>query len=69
LTAKIQEINLQIKDLQRESYFIEHERKRKVGVMQKIKDELQETKKRELLKKSIEAKIKKEVFLFLFKPS
>jgi histone acetyltransferase (RNA polymerase elongator complex component) len=60
---------LQIKDLQRESYFIEHERKRKVGVMQKIKDELQETKKRELLKKSIEAKIKKEVFLVLFKPS
>ena len=50
-----------MKDLQRESYFINLERKRKLGTAQKLKDEMEEAKRRAVLQKKIEAKIKKEV--------
>jgi len=60
LTAKLQDLQIQIKNLQREGYFISLERKRKLGVRQKLKDEMAEEKKRETLKKTIEDKIKKE---------
>ena len=61
LAVQQQELQIQIKNLQREGYFITLERKRKLGVRQKLKDEMEEEKKRTLLKKTIEAKIKKEV--------
>ena len=50
-----------MKDLQRESYFINLERKRKLGTAQKLKDEMEDAKRRAVLQKKIEAKIKKEV--------
>ena len=50
-----------IKDLQRESYFINLERKRKVGTIHKLKEEIEDAKRRASLQKRIEAKIKKEV--------
>ena len=61
LIAQQQDLQIQIKNLQREAYFISLERKRKLGVRQKLKDEIDEEKKRALLTKTIEAKIKKEV--------
>ena len=64
LIAQQQDLQIQIKNLQREAYFISLERKRKLGVRQKLKDEIDEEKKRALLKKTIEAKIKKEVHLY-----
>lgn len=63
LSANLQDLQIQIKNLQREGYFISLERKRKLGVRQKLKDEMTEEKKRERLKKTIEEKIKKEVSL------
>ena len=56
----------QIKDLQRESYFINLERKRKLGTVQKMKEEIEINKRRAMLQKSIEARIKKEVRLNCF---
>lgn len=50
-----------MKDLQRESYFINLERKRKLGTAHKLREELEEDKRRAALQKKIEAKIKKEV--------
>ena len=65
LAVQQQELQIQIKNLQREGYFINLERKRKLGVRQKLKDEMDEEKKRTLLKKTIEAKIKKEVVQYM----
>jgi hypothetical protein len=50
-----------MKDLQRESYFINLERKRKLGTAQKLREELEDDKRRASLQKKIAAKIKKEV--------
>ncbi len=50
---------LKIKEHQKELYFLSLERKRKLGVVKKLKEELEEKKKKELLKKQIEEKIKK----------
>ena len=50
-----------IKDLQRESYFISLEKKRKLGVVHKLKEEISEQQRKDELKKKIEEKIKREV--------
>eukprot|EP01038_Epipyxis_sp_PR26KG_P009224 gene9224-12437_t len=63
INTKLKALNQQVKDLQRESYFIELEMKRKLGVAKTLKDELQEEKKRNAIKKKITAKIKKEGLL------
>jgi hypothetical protein len=60
-TAMIQENNAKIKDLQRESYFINLERKRKLGTAQQISQQLEQEKMRASLQKKIVAKIRKEV--------
>ncbi|KAJ1432784.1 hypothetical protein B484DRAFT_429748, partial [Ochromonadaceae sp. CCMP2298] len=43
--------NQKIKDMQREAYFISLERKRKVGTVQKLKLEVEESKRRAALQK------------------
>jgi hypothetical protein len=62
-SAAIIENNAKIKDLQRECYFVNLERKRKLGTAQKLREEIEEAKRRAALQKKIEAKIKKEVRL------
>lgn len=59
--AELQENQAKIKDLQRENYFIGLERKRKLGVMQKLKNEIAEAKRKAQLQKKIEQMIKKHV--------
>ena len=61
MNAKMMEINNEIRGLQKESYFINLERKRKLGVIQTLKDEIEEEKRKKTIKKAIEAKIKKYV--------
>ncbi len=61
LKAQLQEVAGKVKDLQRESYFVGLERKRKTGVITQLRDEIEESKRREALKKMIETKIRKEV--------
>jgi hypothetical protein len=61
VNAKMLEINNEIRGLQKESYFINLERKRKIGVIQTLKDEIEEEKRKKAIKKAIEAKIKKHV--------
>ena len=56
----MQDINLQVKEMQREIYFLTLERKRKVGVMKKLKHEIEEEARKNDLRKKIEAKIKKD---------
>lgn len=60
-TAVVLENSGKVKDLQRESYFINQERVRKLGTAQKLKEEIEEEKRRAILQKKIGAKIKKEV--------
>ena len=60
-TAVVMENSGKVKDLQRESYFINLERKRKLGTVQKMKEDIEEAKRRASLQKRIETKIKKEV--------
>jgi chromosome segregation ATPase len=59
--SEISESAGNIKSLQREMYFIRLERKRKVGVLNKLREELNEEKRKADLKKQIEEKIKKDV--------
>ncbi len=59
--TEIAENGSKIKDLQRESYFIGLERKRKLGVLNKLKEEISEQQRKAQLKKQIEEKIKQEV--------
>ena len=58
LTADMQDINTKIKELQRQSYFISLERKRKRRVVQQLTDELNDEKRRAALKTKLEKKIK-----------
>lgn len=60
-TAVVLENSGKVKDLQRESYFINLERKRKLGTAQKLKEEIEDDKRRAALQKKIGAKIRKEV--------
>lgn len=60
VNTEITENGGKIKDLQRESYFIGLERKRKLGVLHKLKEEITEQQCKAELKKQIEEKIKKE---------
>lgn len=64
-TAVVLENSGKVKDLQRESYFINQERVRKLGTAQKLKEEIEEEKRRAILQKKIGAKIKKEVLYLL----
>ena len=59
--AMIQQNTAQIKDLQRESYFITLERKRKVGTCQKLKTEIEENKRRVKMQRDVANIIKKKV--------
>ncbi len=61
VNTEVAENGAKIKDLQRESYFIGLERKRKLGVLNKLKDEIAEQQRKAELKKQIEEKIKREV--------
>eukprot|EP01034_Spumella_vulgaris_P033432 gene33432-41255_t len=60
ISAHMQQLSSAVKDLHREQYFVQLERKRKTGVVQTLRDEMEESKRREALKKKIEKKIKKE---------
>ena len=60
LSSDMQEINETIKNLQRESYFIELEKKRKSGIMRKLADQIEIERRQNLLKKKLSSKIKKE---------
>eukprot|EP01040_Poterioochromonas_malhamensis_P003722 gene3724-3977_t len=60
LNQEISEHQLQIKENQKESYFLTLEKKRKYLVIKKLKDELNQQRQKELLKKKIEEKIRKE---------
>ncbi len=62
--TQIGESGAKIKDLQREAYFINLERKRKTGVVRKLKEEIAEEKRKAALKRQIEEKIKTEVCTF-----
>ena len=57
LTADKQTCNQIIKDLQRESYFVGLERKRKRGIVKKLDNEVQNWKKQQLIKKKLGGKI------------
>lgn len=57
LTADMQDINTKIKELQRQSYFISLERKRKRRVVQQLTDELNDEKRRAALKVKLQKKI------------
>lgn len=59
--AKLQELNNKVKDLQREIYFLNVEKKRKLGVAHTLKSEIEENKWKAVIKKKLTAKIKKEV--------
>lgn len=61
VNTEVAENGGKIKDLQRESYFIDLERKRKLGVLNKLKEEIAEQQRKAQLKKQIEEKIKREV--------
>jgi len=58
LTADMQEINSKIKELQRQSYFISLERKRKQKVVRQLTDEVNEEKRRTEIQKKLSEKIK-----------
>ncbi|MEY3876979.1 MAG: hypothetical protein RLZZ191_662, partial [Pseudomonadota bacterium] len=53
----MQDINTKIKELQRQSYFISLERKRKRRVVQQLTDELNDEKRRAALKVKLQKKI------------
>ena len=58
LTADMQEINSKIKELQRQSYFISLERKRKQKVVRQLNEEVNEEKRRQEIQKKLAEKIK-----------
>lgn len=58
LTADMQEINSKIKEIQRQSYFISLERKRKQKVVRQLTEEVNEEKRRTELQKKLSEKIK-----------
>lgn len=58
LTADMQEINSKIKELQRQSYFISLERKRKQKVVRQLTDEVNEEKRRTEIQKKLSEKIR-----------
>jgi hypothetical protein len=60
---EISEMNLKIKEAQKESYFLTLEKKRKLGTVKKLKEEILVNKQKDLLKKKIEEKIKKDGLL------
>lgn len=60
VNAFITEKRSAIKDLHREAYFIALERRRKLGVIKTMQDEMAMAKQRDRIKKKIEAKIKKD---------
>jgi hypothetical protein len=60
---EISEMNLKIKEAQKESYFLTLEKKRKLGTVKKLKEDIQVNKQKDLLKKKIEEKIKKDGLL------
>ncbi len=58
--AHLQALASQVKVLQRESYFVGLERKRKLGVVQQLREGMEEARRKGALKKAIEAKIRKD---------
>ena len=63
LVADMHQINSEIKDMQRESYFLGLDRKRKKLIAQKLKSDISETKMQMAIQKKLSAKIKKEGFM------
>ena len=63
MTADKQECNQAIKDLQRESYFVNLERKRKRGIVKKLESEVEQFKKQQVIKKKLGQKIQKDGIL------
>lgn len=63
MTADKQECNQAIKDLQRESYFVNLERKRKRGIVKKLESEVEQFKKQQMIKKKLGQKIQKDGIL------
>ena len=57
----MQDVNLKIKDLQRQSYFITLEKKRKILISQKLQQELTNDQRKAELEQKIKYKIKEGV--------
>jgi hypothetical protein len=60
LTAELQSINLQVKNLQRESYFVNLERKRKRGILQNLEKKVAQARRQAFLQKKIKGTIARE---------